>query len=152
MSGRVQSMLHPQITRSKMFEPLLEADPSFHARWEAFCAEWGDEPEPPLYLALFSLAEHMADHLKTGGSTTLDKIFAVVERWHTEGDAYVSEAATIGLLESLQGIGSGALKRAIFGGVRSRDFEQWMRPETMRWWKKLYRFWGGETRALRFDT
>jgi hypothetical protein len=141
-----------QITRSTMFDPLLEADPSFQARWEAFIDEWGNEPEPPLYLALASLANHMADHLEAGRASTLDRTFEVVERWHVEGDAYVSEAATIGLLESLQGMGSGALKRMISGGIRSKDFEEWMRPETMRWWKKLDRFWDGNSRALRSDT
>lgn len=125
-----------QITRSTMFEPLLEADPSFQPRWVAFLEEWADEPEPPLYLALWSLARHMAEHLEVGRASPLDRTFEVVERWHVDGDAFVSEAATIGLLESL----------------RSRDFEQWMRPETLRWWQKLDRFWNGDVRALRFDT
>ena len=140
-----------KMTRSTMFEPLLDADPTFKRRWEAFLCEWGNEPEPPLYLALASLASHMAEHLKAGRTSPLDRTFEVVERWHVEGDAYVSEAATIGLLEGLQGIGSGPIRRAIFGGIRSRDFEQWMRPETKRWWKKLDRFWKGDTSALRFD-
>ena len=152
LAGRANLAAMPQITRSTMFDPLLEADPSFQSRWEAFLGECGNESEPPLYLALSSLAEHMADHLKAGRASTLDRTFEVVERWHVEGDAYVSEAATIGLLESLQGIGSGILKRVISGGIRSRDFEQWMRPETMRWWKKLNRFWEGDGGALRSDS
>lgn len=134
-----------------MFDLLLEADPSFGPRWEAFLSEWRDEPDPPLYLALSSLANHMADHLKAGRTSPLDRTFEVVERWHVEGDAYVSEVATVGLLESLQGIGTGAFKRMILGGTRSADFEQWMRPETLRWWNKLDRFWRGDSGALHHD-
>ena len=92
----------PLITRETMFEPLLVADPSFKLRWDEFKTEWADEPEPPLYLALGSLAEHLLERLGRGDTGGFDGIFAVVERWHTEGDAYVREAASIGLLESLQ--------------------------------------------------
>ena len=152
LAGQAKLPAMPQITRSTMFDPLLEADPSFQPRWETFLSEWRDEPDPPLYLALSSLAEHMADHLKAGRALPLDRAFEVVERWHVEGDAYVSEAATVGLLESLQGIGAGTVKRMIFGGIRSEDFEQWMRPETLRWWKKLDRFWKGDSGALHLDT
>jgi len=83
-----------------MFEPLLVADPSFQPRWTEFTTEWSDEPDLPLYLALGSLAEHILARLKVADTGGFEDIFAVVERWHTEGDAYVSEAASIGLLES----------------------------------------------------
>lgn len=127
------------ITRLTMFDPLLEADPTFQPIWEAFLGEWGAESDAPLYLALSSLAKHMAAHLEAGRASSLDRAFEVVERWHIEGDHYVREATTVGLLESLQRIGSS-------------DFEKWMRPETMRWWKKLDAFWRGDVEALRSDT
>jgi hypothetical protein len=123
-----------------MFEPLLEADPSFQPHWGAFLEDYGDEkPEGCLYIALWKLADHMREHLAAGRGPVLDKVFDVVERWHVNGDHYVSEAATVGLLESLQGVGG--------------DYAQWMRPETARWWDKLNRFWdGGDSSALHFDT
>ena len=128
------------ITRSTMFDPLLQADPTFQPSWEAFLSDWGPESDALLYLALSSLAKHMGALLAAGEASSLDRAFEVVERWHVEGDAYVREAATIGLLESLQRVGS-----------RS-DFEKWMRPETMRWWRKLDAFWRGDAEALRSDT
>jgi hypothetical protein len=132
-------MTQQAINHANMFEPLLEADPSFQPHWEAFLADYGEDAELPLYIALWSLADHIQAHLEAGRSQVLDSIFSVVERWHLEGDHYVSEAATIGLLESLQGIGG--------------DYGQWMRPETARWWNKLNRFWDqGDDSALRFDT
>ena len=127
-----------QITRSTMFNALLEADPSFQPQWDAFEKDYQEDPEPPLYVALWTLADHIEKHLEAGQAETLDRIFQVVEQWHVEGDHFVSEAATIGLLESLQG--------------RGGDYRQWMRPETTRWWDKLNRFWdSGDKNALRFD-
>jgi hypothetical protein len=39
------------IVRATMFDPLLEADPSFNDDWQDFLREWKAEPELPLYLA-----------------------------------------------------------------------------------------------------
>lgn len=144
-----------QIDPSAMFELLLAADPSFRPRWDAFLAEWGEEQKKaaglPLYLALGSLAEHLIERLDAGDSDGFDAVFDVVERWHLEGDSYVSEAASIGLLESLQNLlGGGDRRHKTRSGVRASDFERWMRPETRKWWERLYRY-REEDGALRFD-
>jgi hypothetical protein len=145
------------ITRSDMFEPLLVADPSFRSRWDTFLAEWSEEEETkedglPLYLALNSLAEHLIQRLGAGDSGGFDAVFDVVERWHVEGDAYVSEAASIGLLESLQNqLGGNDRRYRTRKGVRASDVERWLQPETRKWWDKLYRFWGGDDRTLRLE-
>lgn len=137
-------MAEPTITCETMFEPLLVADPSFQTRWAEFLAEWRDEPPLPFYLALSALAEHLLHRLRNNDTNGFDRVFAVVERWHTEGDAYVSEAASIGLLEALQNLSGGS-------GRRSIHIEQWLGPESRRWWDKLDRFWEGDGKALRFD-
>ncbi|HYF54829.1 MAG TPA: hypothetical protein VEA41_11275 [Salinarimonas sp.] len=122
------------ITRGRMFEPLLAADPAFAPRWSAFLAEWGPEPEPPpLYLALADLATHLIGRLEAGDTAGFDAVFDVVERWHLEGDAYVREAATIGLLKDLQNEG-------FHRRTRPSDLERWLRPETRRWWDRVARF------------
>ena len=139
------------ITRSEMFTPLLEVDPSFDERWQRFRADYADEPEPPIYIALGELAEHLMETMRRRDLERFDSILKVVERWHTEGDAYVSEAATIGLLESLRGIlGGNDQTRAVYG-VSASDFERFFGPETKRWWDKLNRFWEGDDTALRFE-
>ena len=89
------------IARSEMFPPLLEADPTFKRRWQAFVTGYADEPELPLYIALGELAEHLIERQQRGDTQGFEKVFDVVERWHMEGDFYVSEAASIGFLESL---------------------------------------------------
>lgn len=134
----------PMITGATMFEPLLAADPSFQSNWTEFLAEWGDERDPPIYLALSSLAEHLLRRLKVNDTEGFDRIFAVVELWHTEGDAYVREAASIGLLESLQNLSGGSDRRPT-------TVEPWLGTESKRWWDKLDRYWAGDTNALRFE-
>jgi hypothetical protein len=135
-----------------MFTPLLEADPSFEPRWRGFVAEYASESELPLYIALGELAQHLIERRQRGDTEGFDRVFHVVERWHTDGDSYVSEAGSIGFLESLQNLLGGNERWKDVGGVRASDFEPYLGEETRRWWKKLYKFWDGDTAALRFDT
>ena len=135
-------MSAPMIQREAMFEPMLAADPSFQPRWTEFLADWCDGPDLPLYLALSSLAEHLLERLRDSNTEGFDRIFAVVERWHTEGDAYVREAASIGLLEDLQSLSGGS-------GERPATVEPWLGPESRRWWDKLDRYWEGDSKAIR---
>lgn len=60
----------------------------------------------------------------------------MVERWHREGDSYVKEAATIGLLEGIQNIAGNRFD--------PKRFACWLKAESKRWWDKLNRFWNGE--------
>ncbi len=140
------------IRREEMFLLLLECDPTFGPTWQEFLSEWDGEPELPHYIALGQLAYHIIEKQRNAEKEVLDAVFGVVERWHVEGDTYVSEAATIGLLEGLQNILGGNKRNKKTKGVRASDFEPYFGPETRRWWGKLYRFWDGDTDALQFDT
>lgn len=126
------------IVREEMFEPLLEACPSFARAWQEFSAEWpGKGQDVPYYLALGDLASHLVGEFRSGKTEHFDAVFDVVENWHREGDAYVKEAATIGLLEGIQ-------NAALNNNVDPSEFERWLKPETKVWWDKLNRFWTGE--------
>jgi hypothetical protein len=126
-----------------MMEPLLAACPAFAPIWATFCAEWDEEPgDPPLYLALGNLARHLIEQLRSGATGGFPVVFQVVERWHLEGDAYVREAATIGLLEALQ-------NNADHAGIDHGVFKQWLLPESKKWWDKLDRFGEGDAHSLR---
>lgn len=134
------------ITRENMFDAIIEACPDFQPTWETFVSEWSTESKIaeeglPLYLALGEFAPHLLGKLKNGDPDELGRIFDVIEQLHLEGDAYVREAATIGLLEALQNIGTGKQKTEIF--------ERWLNPESRKWWIKLDQFWSGDTAALR---
>ncbi|TBD04827.1 hypothetical protein ELH21_10725 [Rhizobium leguminosarum] len=134
MSENNVNALSFEFDRSNMFEPLLQADPSFREKWETFQEEYRSDDELPFYLALSELARHLIQDLETGNTHRFDAVFDVVERWHVKGDPYVKEAATVGLLEDLQ---NGHLHRK----TRSEDFIPWLRPETLGWWTKVHEFW-----------
>ena len=122
------------ITKSKMMPMMLEACPSFEGKWAEFLHYWRDEADPPLYIALSALARHLIGMLARQDVTSFPQIFAVVERWHLEGDPYVTEAATVGLLEDLQNTG-------LHHVTNPEQFRPYLLPESARWWDKLCGFW-----------
>jgi hypothetical protein len=65
----------------------------------------------------------------------------VIERLHVEGDPYVREAATIGLLEGIQNVWGN-------NGVDPELFFPFLLPESVRWWKSLNKFWNGESKHV----
>ncbi|MEG3148345.1 hypothetical protein U1769_00505 [Sphingomonas sp. ZT3P38] len=140
------------ITASNMFTPLLSADRFFRLRWEEFEAEWGSETDPPYYLALSSLAEHLIERLGAGETGSFGAVFKVVEQWHIRGDTYVAEAASMGLLESIQNA-LGGQDRGFRSpnGVRASDFERWLGPISRQWWDKLYLYWNGDSTTIQPD-
>lgn len=118
-----------------MLEPMLEVTPRFKPIWEEFLEEWkNEEPELPIYLVLSNLARHIATLHNEGTEAELREIFAVVERWHLDGDGYVKEAATVGLLEDLQNTN-------LVGIGKPAQFVRFLGPESKRWWKKVEDFW-----------
>ena len=122
------------IEKQDMMQPLLHACPSFQVDWNAFLDEWSEDEEKPIYLALGQLARHLISMLVADDALGLERAFGVVERWHLEGDAFVREAATIGLLENLQ-------NADLHDSTSPTDFERFLLPESTRWWRKVERFW-----------
>ena len=123
-----------EFDRSNMLEPLLRVDPSFCEKWEIFGNDFRSYDEPPLYLVLSELARHLIQDLELGNTDRFAAVFDVVERWHVNGDPYVKQAATVGLLEDLQ---NGHLHRKTLPA----EFLPWLKPETLRWWTKVQEFW-----------
>jgi len=73
----------------------------------------------------------------------LQSIFQAVEDWHINGDPYVREAASIGLLEDLQNTN-------VVGDNVPAKVLRYLGPESMRWWRKVLDFWEHGT-AIRDD-
>jgi hypothetical protein len=123
------------INKDQMMSPLLDACPSFRPFWDAFVDEWKKEKEGlPLYLALSDFAKHLIEMLEKSETETFPQIFKVIEQWHTEGDPYVQEAATVGLLEDLQ-------NQNIHESTEPEQFRPFLGAESEKWWDKLYGFW-----------
>jgi hypothetical protein len=123
------------IDRTQMMEPMLRACPSFQGAWDKFLADWKDSGKDlPYYLALSDLARHLVAMLEQGDTRSFEKIFDIIERWHTEGDDYVREAATVGLLEDLQNAN-------LYSSGSPEGFRPYLRAHSLRWWEKVQRFW-----------
>lgn len=128
-----------------MFTELLSAVPALQTQWDEFVCEYEGEPEtqtdgPPLYLFLGDLARWTETQLRKRNSGDLQAMFEIVERWHTQGDDYVREAATIGFLEALQGVTTKRQQGALIN--------RWLGPESTLWWHRLNAFWEGDSTAL----
>jgi hypothetical protein len=124
------------ISKDDMMTILVAACPTFGPSWRAFLEEWQDEPvEVPLYVALGDFARHLTSMLERDETSAMPEIFRVIERLHVDGDSYVKEAATIGILESLLN--------------EPEKFRRYLGPESLEWWDKLNRFWEGDATALR---
>ncbi len=123
------------IYKEQMMPLLVEANPEFKPEWEAFVKYWGNESdELPLYLSLGDYSLHLIEKLSSGETENFSQVFEVVERLHLEGEHYVKEAATVGLLEGIQNV---MLNR----NMEPERFRSYLQPETLRWWDKLYDFW-----------
>ena len=127
-----------------MMETLVAASPAFAGAWEAFRREWAEVAEGlPLYLALSDFARHVVALLEANDVDRLHRVFEAVELLHTDGDEYVREAATVGLLEGLQNTN---LHRT----TEPEQFRPFLRPESARCWDQLNAFWmalGAVTKA-----
>ena len=125
------------ITGETMFAPLLLACPSFAPTYEAFLEHWRDSSEKPHYLALSDLARHLVERLEAGDTGDFPAVFADVERWLFEGDRYVREAATVGLLEDLQN--TSIYPR--FGTTAPRDILPWLEDKSRQAWADVEAYW-----------
>ena len=125
------------ITKTEMLPLLIEACPSFLPIWQEMEAERGQD-EPLVYVQLGGFARHLVELQIQGQTAEFEDVFEVIERLHVEGDDYVQNAATIGLLEDIQNI----------AGNRKMDrevFFTYLKPVSAVWWQSLNRFWSGES-------
>lgn len=120
------------ITKEQVMPLFLSACSSFAPEWEKYRASYPDEGL--LYIDMGELAHHMVDLIKTNQTSEFSAVFDIIERLHIEGDHYVQEAATIGILESIQNVASN-------NGVDPEAFVPWLRTESRRWWRQLNDFW-----------
>jgi hypothetical protein len=124
------------LNQQSMLEPILDAMPEFRPQWDAFVAEWADNPHHkskqglPLYLVISTLAKYLADQLDRKNTAAFPKVFATVENWLTHGEKYVVDAAGAGLLEDLQ-------NPVHYTVLHPDDFKPWFGAETLRAWERL---------------
>jgi|ERR1022692_643471 hypothetical protein len=113
------------ITKTKVIPMLAEACPSFQSA------------EDLLYVALGDFAQHLLELHQRHETVAFPAVARVIEQLHVEGDRYVREAATIGLLEGIQNVWGN-------NDVDPEIFTTHLLPESRRWWDELNAFWRGE--------
>ena len=121
---------------------LVEACPSFGTsdRQCEFDKDVGDKETEYLLAATFIrhlVALHVQDRHKE-----FEAVFDLIERLCLQGDPYVRELATVGLLEDL---GNTNLH---YRGSTPQDFEKYLRPQSRWWWDELELLWAGKIRYL----
>ncbi len=123
------------IKKEEMFPMILEVCPSFRVKWQEFEKDWAEEEgDTPYYEALSYLASHLIYLLEIKDCETLKAVFRVVEEWHLQGEPYVKEAATVGLLEDLQ-------NKNLHKTTTPEEFIKYLLPESRKWWTKVENFW-----------
>ena len=122
------------ITRNEIVSAILDACPSFKPVYVALCAD-GDAELP--YIVLGRFAYHLVELHQAGSEAEFSDVAELIERMHTEGDDYVREAATIGLLEGIQ-------NHSGVSGFNLVHFRSILRPESQRWWDSINKFWQEE--------
>ncbi|MGH9941193.1 MAG: DUF7674 family protein [Pyrinomonadaceae bacterium] len=95
------------------------------------------EDEDLLYVDLGEFAHHLVELHKANRTDEFPAMFEIIERLHLEGDAYVKEAATIGMLEGIQNVAGNS-------GVDPEEFFRFLKPESAKWWGQLNDFWEGK--------
>lgn len=129
------------ITKEKMMPLMLKALPSFEATWQKFFNEWRDEKELPLYIALSALAQHLIKILSQHDADGLAQAFTVIEQWCVEGDNFVKEAVTVGLLEDLQ-------NTALHTTTKPEQFRPLLQNESKKRWEELHSFWSQDELSI----
>lgn len=124
-----------------MIPELVKACPSFSEKWEEHKKDYHDEVDYLPYIALSTFNAHILELYKNGEIGEFSKVFSTIELLHTDGEAYVKEAATIGILEGIQNsLGTNA--------KFIQDFKSYLLPESSKWWEQLYLFWDGEIKYV----
>jgi hypothetical protein len=121
---------------------LLKACPSFESYWLEYLNEsYGPGDEQLLYIDLGEFSQHLVSLFMQGNTSEFTSVFKVVELLHTDGDDYVKEAATIGLLESIQNVSGN-------NQIDPEVFTQYLGIESLDWWRRLNDFWNGKRKNV----
>ena len=123
------------IVKEQVMHLFLEAYPSFIKKWQkhrVLC-----DNEQLLYVDLGKFAHHLVELHEANRIDEFPAVFEIIERLHLEGDAYVREATTIGMLEGIQMVAENF-------GVDPEEFSGYLKPESAKWWRQLNTFWEGK--------
>lgn len=126
------------VDRVAMMESFIVACPGFAPTFDTFLTEWAEEPELPYYLALGDFSRYLIKLLENDQRNELSAAFKMIEQLHVDGDRYVREAATIGILENLQNTN-------LHGPTKPDQCLEFLGPVSLKYWCKVTNFWENGT-------
>ncbi len=126
------------MTQDQIIPLLMESCPSFRAVVDEHQQENGEEI---LYVLLSGFARHLLQLHQQHQTEAFPAVAEAIERMHVEGDPFVRESATIGLLEGIQNVWNNA-------DVDPELFARHLLPESARWWRSLQDFWSGRSKFV----
>jgi hypothetical protein len=121
-----------------MIPLLLEVCPSFQHVLEEHRQYYGEDIP---YVILGDFADHLLQLYQKRQTDVFSAISQAIERLHIEGDHYVREAATIGLLEGIQNVW-------LNKGTNPELFFPYLLPKSAEQWKSLNDFWSGKSKHI----
>ncbi|MEL6338741.1 MAG: hypothetical protein AAFQ65_02460 [Myxococcota bacterium] len=127
------------VDKQNAMKLLVDACPSFQKKYESYVeATYGSGQERLPYVDVGELTNHLDEMLHDGAVEELTAVFRAIEVLHLQGDEYVREFATIGVLEGIQNTAKDPAA-----------FEPFLQEESKKWWIKLNEFWSGQTPLLK---
>ena len=121
------------ITRAQLLPLLAEACPPYQADFDRFRTEFADD-ERFVYIAFTEFARSLSRAMAARDEQTIRRVFDVLERFITEGDAEVQEAAVVGIIKNLQNVN-------LHEKTPPDDYVPFLRPESQHWWGRVKTFW-----------
>ncbi|MDQ2088211.1 hypothetical protein RBH29_17445 [Herbivorax sp. ANBcel31] len=130
------------ISKKQIIELIIDACPSYKSRWEEYCSNsYNDGEEMLLYVDVSDFVQHIINLYKKNDLKEFDKVFDLIELLHINGDEYVKELATIGILESMQNL-------CLNSDLNPEIFVQYLKAESKKWWDSLNDFWSGKSKYV----
>jgi hypothetical protein len=128
------------INKDDVIPIIIESCPSFQDIYN------NSDNKELLYVVMGELARHMLDIIMSKDYKRIDDICLAIEEFHVNGDQYVKELATIGILEGIQNV----------WGNNNREFEinkltTYLRPVSLNYWNSLNKFWNQEIPYVGYD-
>ena len=124
------------ITKPQIMPLLLEACPGFQPTWQEHLDWWKGE-EPGAYNNTSEFARYLVESFENGQTSEFAAAFSAIERILNEGDQESRDIAGIGVIESLQTIGSNH-------SCGEDGFIQWLGPTSLRAWAEIETMWDGK--------
>ncbi|MCX7418856.1 MAG: hypothetical protein NT013_04875 [Planctomycetia bacterium] len=118
------------ITQNAMLDVLVKASPEIAQDYSEFVADFSDERELPCYLYLGDYSQCLVELLESDADQLLSSAFEAIETLYQNGDDYVENATTVGILENLQ-------NRNLHRSTSPDQFVKYLRPLSLKNWQEV---------------